>query len=252
MKALIAILLLLSLALGGGLLYRHLNAEKESQQAGQTIDQLTTKVTETEKKLAEQTAVNTVLDSTLATRTQQLIETSNTLNNVTVTLAKVREEAQIAATNAAADIAKRDARINELETQRDDLTKRMTDLNSQITGYESQIADVQRKLSASEGDRDYLLREMKRLQREKNDLERQFNDLAMMLDQVRKLRDELSISRRLDWIRRGLYGSLKGAERLQKGFETDTNQNFDLNVELKQTGEVNVAPKTNAPATTPQ
>jgi chromosome segregation ATPase len=251
MKALIAILLLLSLALGGGLLYRHMNAEQESKQAGQTIEQLTTKVSETEKKLAEQTAVNTVLDQDLAARTQQLIETSNTLNNVTVTLAKVREEAQIAATNAAADIAKRDSRINELETQRDDLTKRMTDLNGQITGYESQIADVQRKLSASEGDRDYLLREMKRLQREKNDLERQFNDLALMRDQVRKLRDELSISRRLDWIRRGLYGSLKGAERLQKGMDAGTNQNYDLNVELKQTGEVNVAPKTNAPATTP-
>jgi len=251
MKALIAILLLLSLALGGGLLYRHMNAEKESKQAGQTIEQLTAKVTEKEKLLAEQTAVNTVLDRDLAARTQQLIETSNTLNNVTVTLAKVREEAQIAATNAAADIAKRDSRINELETQRDDLTKRMTDLNSQITGYESQIADVQRKLSASEGDRDYLLREMKRLQREKNDLERQFNDLALMRDQVRKLRDELSISRRLDWIRRGLYGSLKGAERLQKGMDAGTNQNYDLNVELKQTGEVNVAPKTNAPATVP-
>ena len=54
MKALIAILLLLSLALGGGLLYRHLNAEKESEHAGKTIDQLTTKVTETEKKLASE------------------------------------------------------------------------------------------------------------------------------------------------------------------------------------------------------
>lgn len=250
MKALIAILLILSLALGAGLLYRHTNAKKDSQQAGETIDKLTVRVDETEKKLAEQTAVNAVLDRDLAARTQQLTETSNTLVTVTATLAKVREEAQVAATNAAADIAKRDARINELETQRDDLTKRMTDLNSQLTGYETQIADIQRKLTSSEGDREYLLRELKRLQREKNDLERQFNDLAMLRDQVRKLRDELSVSRRLDWIRRGLYGSLKGAERLQKGYNPGTNQNFDLNVELKQTGEVSVAPPTNAPAAT--
>ena len=248
MKALIAILLILSLALGAGLLYRHTNAQKEQKQAGETIEQLSSKVGDTEKKLAEQTAVNAVLDRDLNARTQQLLETSNTLVNVTATLAKVREEAQIAATNAAANIAKRDARINELETQRDDLTKRMTDLNGQITGYESQIADIQRKLTASEGDREYLLRELKRLQREKNDLERQFNDLAMLRDQVRKLRDELSVSRRLDWIRRGLYGSLKGAERLQQGYQPTTDRNFDLNVELKQTGEVNVAPPTNAPA----
>jgi len=250
MKALIAILLILSLGLGAGLLYRHFNAERESSEKGKTIEQLTQTVDDTKKKLAEQTAVNTVLDRDLAARTTQLLETSNTLITVTANLAKVREEAAAAATNAAADIAKRDARIGELETQRDDLTKRMTDLNSQIAGYESQIGDVQRKLTASEGDRDYLLRELKRLQREKNDLERQFNDLAMLRDQVRKLRDEMSISRRLDWIRRGLYGSLKGAERLQKGFEGGTNQNYDLNVELKQSGGVNVVPQTNAPAAT--
>src|SRR5688500_6884029 len=105
MKALIAILLVLSLALGAGLLYRHSNAQKEQKQAGQTINQLTTKVGETEQKLAEQTAVNAVLDRNLAAATQQLNETSNTLVTVTATLAKVREEAQVAATNAAADIA---------------------------------------------------------------------------------------------------------------------------------------------------
>src|SRR5688572_21332939 len=246
MRALIAILLLAAIGLGAGLFYRHSKARRDAEESTQTITQLSGKVSETERKLAEQTAVNAVLDKDLADRTTQLLDTSNTLANVTATLAKVREEAQVAATNAAADIAKRDARINELETQRDDLTKRMTDLNGQISGYESQIAEIQRKLSTTEGDREYLLGELKRLQREKNDLERQFNDLAMLREQVRKMRDELSISRRLDWIRRGLYGSLKGAERLQKGFVATTNQqNFDLNVELKQSGGVQVVPRTN-------
>lgn len=249
MKALIAILVILCIALGVGLFYRHTTAEKQIRQDTETIMTLTNKISETERKLAEQSAVNTALESELATRVKQLTETSNMLVTVTANLAKVREEAQIAATNAAADIAKRDARINELETQRDDLTKRMTDLNAQITGLDTQIGEYQRKLAASEGDREYLLRELKRLQQEKNDLERQFNDLAMLRDQVRKLKDELSISRRLDWIRRGLYGSLKGAERLQKGFVSPANtnrQNFDLNVELKQSGGVNVVPKTTA------
>ncbi|HTG44229.1 MAG TPA: hypothetical protein VK633_06825 [Verrucomicrobiae bacterium] len=249
MKALIAILLLVCAGLGAGLLYRHTTAERRTKQDDETITQLTTKVADTEKKFAEQAAVNAVLEKDLNARNQQLTEVSNTLATVTANLAKVREEAQIAATNAAADLAKRDARINELETQRDDLTKRMTDLNGQITDYQGRIDDVQRKLVASEGDRDYLLRELKRLQQEKNELERQFNDIAMLREQVRKMKDELSISRRLDWIRRGLYGSLKGAERLQKGFTPSTNrQNYDLNVELKQSGGVNVAPSsTNAP-----
>ena len=251
MKALIAILILVCVGLGAGLFYRHSTAESKSKQDDATITQLTTKVEDSERKLAEQSAVNAVLEKDLAARTQQLLETSNTVVNVTATLAKVRQEAQIAATNAAADIAKRDSRINELETQRDDLTKRMTDLNGQITDYAGRIDDIERKLAASEGDREFLLQELKRLQTEKNDLERQFNDLAMLREQVRKLRDELSISRRLDWLRRGLYGSLKGAERLQQGFAepaTTTRTNFDLNVELKQSGGVNVVPSgTNTP-----
>ena len=252
MKALIAILILVTFALAGSLFYRHTQALKQEEKDKADIARLSTKVVNTEKDLGEQVQVNKQLNEDLTVRTKQLLDTSNTLITVNANLAKVREEAKAAATNAAADIAKRDARINELETQRDDLTKRMTDLNSQITGLEGQISDTQRKLTASEGDREFLLKELKRLQQEKNDLERQFNDLAMLREQVRKLRDELSISKRLDWIRRGLYGSLKGAEKLQQSLPTDTNAsrtNFDLNVELKQSGGVNVVPPaTNAPA----
>lgn len=257
MKALIAILILACAALGAGLFYRHTQAESQTKKDTETINQLSTKVTETERKLAEQSAVNQVLEKTVAEKAQQLAETSNTLATVTATLAKAREEAQAAAATAAADLEKRDKRINELESQRDDLTKRMTDLNGQINSLDVAINDLNRKLATSEGDREFLLGELKRLQAEKSELERQFNDIAMLREQVRKLRDELSISKRLDWIRRGLYGSLKGAERLQRGFETAagtaTNRNFDLNVELKQSGGVNVLPaNSNAPANPPQ
>ena len=244
MKALIAILILVSLALAGSLLYRHQTAVKRTESDTVTILQLSNKVVTTESDLSEQKTVNESLEQDLAARTKQLTETSNTLVTVNATLARVREEAKTAASTAAADIAKRDARINELETQRDDLTKRMGDLNSAITEREAKIADTERKLAASEGDREYLLQELKRLQGEKNELERQFNDLAMLREQVRKLRDELSISKRLDWIRRGLYGSLKGAERLQQGIQQPTTQtNFDLNVEIRQSGEANVVPQ---------
>jgi hypothetical protein len=101
-------------------------------------------------------------------------------------------------------------------------------------------------LEASEGDREFLLKELKRLQAEKSDLERQFNDLAMLRDQVRRLRDELSVSRRLEWIRRGLYGSLKGGELLRKGFASasNTQTNFNLDVEIKRDGSATVLTNT--------
>src|SRR5204862_4664146 len=127
------------------------------------------------------------------------------------------------------ELAKRDAKINDLETQRDDLTHKMDDFKTAITNLETQIGETEKKLAASEGDREFLLKELKRLQAEKAELERQFNDLAMLREQVRKLRDELSISKRLDWIRRGLYGSLKGAEKLQEGYSatSGTGTTFD-------------------------
>jgi chromosome segregation ATPase len=125
----------------------------------------------------------------------------------------------------------------------------MTELNGAITGLEGQISETQRKLAASEGDRAFLLKELKRLQQEKMELERQFSDLAMLRDQIGKLKEELSLSKRLDWIRRGLYGSVpKAAEKLKQPL-TSTNKNYDLNVELHQSGAVKVnPPATNAPA----
>ena len=70
------------------------------------------------------------------------------------------------------------------------------------------------------------------------------------------LRDELTVARRLDWIRKGLYGDTKkGAEILQGGLssgETPGATNFNLNVELKQDGTVRVVPKTNATPPAPK
>ena len=254
MKALIAILIVVALGLSAGLYYKHNDSLKRANNDEKTITVLSNTVLNTQQELTRQEQVNEQLQQMVVDRTKQLLETSNTLVTVNATLAQVREEAKSAADTAAADLAKRDARINELETQLDDLSKRMTDLNGQITGLDTQIEDMQRKLEASEGDREFLLAELRRLQEEKNSLERQFNDLAMLREQVRKLRDELSISRRLDWIRRGLYGTLKGAERLQRGLDEPITggTNFDLNVELRESGEVQVVPQgTNAPVETP-
>jgi len=83
----------------------------------------------------------------------------------------------------------------------------------------TRITDTERKLAASEGDRDLLQRELKRLLAERAELERRFNDLAVLRDQVRKLREEMSIARRVDYFRRGLYGTgKKGAQVLNDGF----------------------------------
>ena len=54
---------------------------------------------------------------------------------------------------------------------------------------------------------------------EKAELERQFNDLAVLRAQVSKLKEELSVARRLEWIRQGLFASTeqRGAQKLMQG-----------------------------------
>lgn len=248
-KPVAIVLVVLCILLGASLYYRHQKAVHQAEADAAAIRQLSKQVVDTSGNLKEQLQVNSQLETNLINVSEELGKISNNLINVSNTLVRTEAEAKAAAAASAAEVAKRDARINELESQKDDLTKKMTDLNGSITNLEGKIADTQRKLSASEGDRTFLLKELKRMQSEKSELERQFNDLAVLREQVKKLKDDLAISRRLDWIRKGLYGEFKGAERMQKGLTTLTNvgkTNFDLNVELKQDGSVKV--NTNAPA----
>jgi len=245
----IVVLVVLCVALAVGLLIRHAKAVQEQQAAEARIKNLSDDVVHTQSLLNEQQKVNVALNQNLDTLTNEVQTLSNKLDNVTTTLVKTEQDAKAAAETAKDEIAKRDAKIADLEGQNDDLTKKMTDLNTSITGLESQIDDTKKKLAASEGDREFLLKELKRLQTEKADLERKFNDLAVLRDQVRKLKDELSIARRLEWIRRGLYGTEKGAEKLQKGLvAAEPQTNLDLNVEIKQSGGAKVVPPaTNTP-----
>jgi chromosome segregation ATPase len=251
-KGAVILLIVVVLMLSVGLWLRHTKAEKRSQNDIATITQLSNQVVAAKQELEEQRQVNTRLETDLGLGKDELKKISSTLTQTVANLARTEAEAKKAQEQFQKEMAARDARIGELEGQRDDLTKRMTELNGSIENLETAIAATQKKLDASEGDRAFLLKELKRLQAEKMELERQFNDLAMLRDQVKKLKDELSISRRLEWLRKGIYGTPKSVEKLQKPL-TSTNRNFDLNVELKQDKSVIVnPPATNAaPRPTP-
>ena len=257
MKAAIVILIIFSLLLGGGLLWRHTTADRlHKQDLSEKID-LTNALTEVKGKLDEQEKMGSFLQKNLDQTGQKLAEKSNEVVRLSTTLAKTQQDAQAAADSAKAEMAKRDAKINDLEAQNSALDKQANDLKGAIGNLEKSIAETEKKLAASEGDREFLLKELKRLQAEKAELERQFNDLAVLRTQVSKLKDELSIARRLEWIRMGIYGmqNVKGAERLlSTNWAAAPGGKFDLNVELKQDGGATVAPtKTNAgPVTLPK
>jgi hypothetical protein len=246
-KIVAVLLTILCLLLGAGLAYRHTTATEDKRKDVQTITHYSNEVVDVTRKLKETELVNVSLERDYATQSEELKHYSNRIVSISANMAKVQSDAQTAAETAREELRRRETRITELESQRDGMTQKMNELTNSITGLETQIADTQRKLEASEGDREFLLKELKRMQAEKSELERQFNDLAQLREQVKRLRDELSISRRLEWIRRGLYGSLKGGELLRRGFTAANGQtNYNLDVEIRRDGGAQVL--TNAPA----
>ena len=174
MRAAIVVLLLLTLATGGGLLYRHTEAIKQEKRDLEVKQTLTNRLEETQKKFEDQEQLTMLLQTNREVLKTELNQTSNQVVKLMLDLNKTQKEAQAAAEAARAEMAKRDAKISELEAQNDQLDKQAIDMKAAINNLEKSIADTEKQLAASEGDREFLLKELKRLQAEKAELERQF------------------------------------------------------------------------------
>lgn len=248
MKVVIALLLLVSAGLGVALVMRHQKAVEIKQVDEERIVTLSNTVLETKGKLDEKERLSMYLQEKLTGKTEELSGASNHLARINAELARTKSEMQAAAEAARVEIEKKDAQIAQLTSQTNALTLKMDDLTSAIDKLGKSIAETERRLAASEGDREFLLKELKRLQAEKAELERQFNDLSVLRAQVSKLKEELTVARRLEWLRAGIYGNQerKGAEMLVSKAPTSRSNNFSLNVELKQDGGATVV--TNKPA----
>jgi chromosome segregation ATPase len=258
MKPALVALVFACLALTAGLIVVHQKADArvqalqaESTRINTEFDGIKTKFTDLEK-------LYVVQQDTLKARDEELTSASNNLAKATGDLAKASGDLAKSAEEIKAlqaEMAKRQERITTLENERDGLTKKMDELNSSIDGLENQIADTKRKLATSEGDKTFLLGELKRLQTQRDDLLKQFNNIAALRVQVAKLRDEAAIKQRLEWKRLGVYSiqDQKGAERLlARNFSVPTVQSR-LDAELHQDGAAHSASTNGVPAAvTPQ
>jgi len=104
-----------------------------------------------------------------------------------------------------------------------------------------------------------LEKELKRLMGEKVELERQFSDLNVLRAQVSRLKEEMYVARRIEWMRSGSTPARskkapKSSCRESNATQTPTGKaspkpNYDLNVEVTADGSVRVVPAaTNSPA----
>lgn len=256
MKNLIGVIILavVCVGLGVALMTTKKQATTERKKDTETISTLSNQWVETSGKLEEQKQVNLALEKDVAARKADYNDLTNKFSEVASVLAQTEDSLKL----TKEEVTKRESQIAELEQQNASLDRKAADLQLSITNLTVQIADTQRKLAASEGDKAFLEKELKRLMGEKAELERQFNDLTILRAQVAKLKEELNIARRLEWIRKGLFAvdERKGAqllmERTPPPVASQPTNTYDLNVEVLADGSVRVIPPlTNSAASPP-
>ena len=255
MKAKVIISILAVVALG--LVIALLMSRKTISNQSTNIGSLSNTVVETRTTLEELRTVHNTTIADLDKRNAEYLSLTNSYTDALGTLAKTEKELKQTEDSLKLtkdEVAARDAKINALEAQNKELDTKSAELNAALTNLTVKIEATQQKLASTEGDKAFLQKELSRLMAEKAELERQLNDLAFLKKQVSQLKAELSIAKRLEWIRQGLFsaGEQKGAAQLmQKTPPAAAKSNtYDLNVEINSDGSIKVIPPlTNAPAT---
>lgn len=271
MRAALTVLTIICVALGVALYARNKRSIERQQADQERILALSNDLVKASVQRDELHKISLLLETNLTVTSVELSSLSNHLIKTSADLEKAKSEAKAAAEASQAEMKKRDAKIAELEHENTTLEKQSDDLRGAIGGLEKAISETEKKLAASEGDREFLLKELKRLQAEKAELERQFNDIAELRKQVSRLKDELSIARRIEWIKKGIFGfsEAKGGQMLlqqtpKTAKTTATATNLGLQAELRTDGTATITtpgglrpntapalPPTTAPGTPP-
>jgi len=106
--------------------------------------------------------------------------------------------------------------ITTLEAKNDNLNREKGSLEVKIATLNTEIDETNKKLESSEGDRDFLEGELLRLQEEKATLVKQMNDIEFLTAQVKRIKNDIAVARRMDWMRRGvgIYAKRKTVDQL--------------------------------------
>ena len=248
----VIILVLVCVGLGISVITIRNKATEKQRQDAEMIGTYSNKWVKSSSDLDEEQRVRAMVEKDLDSQKKTFGELTNQFSQISSDLAKTETSLK----TSQEELVKRDTRITDLEAQNQALDSKARDLTLAITNLSTEIAATQRKLSASEGDKAFLAKELKRLMAEKGELERQFSDLTVLRAQVAKIKEDIVVARRLEWMREGVYANAdqKGAQRLMQAANPPpprpARPNYDLNVEVNADGSVKVIPaSTNAPAT---
>jgi len=152
--------------------------------------------------------------------------------------------------------------IAALETKNDSLNQEKGALEVKIATLNTEIDETNQKLEDSEGDRAFLEGELLRLQEEKAKLVKQMNDIEFLTAQYRRIKADIAVAKRMDWVRRGIgiyakqqtisqkHAALRGDGTVGESTVTGAGGNENVAVELTSDGRVIINGKVIEPEVT--
>lgn len=266
-KVVIIILAVACVGLGITLFSTKKSADERHVTDVNSIVEFSNQVVAADKRLDELGQVNLTLSNELASSQQQLsldaeqlTQLSNSLATANATLATANATLTDTKTTLAAAqemVTNLNARITDLEAQNHLLDTQATTLAAKLMRLSDEIEVTKNRLAIAETNSAFLQGELQKQLVQKAELEHKFNDIDELRVQVKKVKDEIFVARRLQLMKNDNSGK-KGAELLrQRSVQvtsapaTNKPANYDLNVEVGSDGTVKVIPPlgaTNSPA----
>jgi chromosome segregation ATPase len=251
MKTKIIIVVLAVVCVGLGIALIVIKNQGDSQHSSDvsSIVDFSNQVVSATQHIDSLTQVNLSLTNDLALSQQQAAELSNSLLTAATTLASTKSSlasAQDQVVTLTNQISSLNTQITDLQSQNQVLDQRAADLTNTIAQLDRQIDDTENKLAIAETNNAFIQAELQKQLAEKAELERKFNDLDEVRAQVRKLKDELFVTRRLQ-LERYDNGTKKGGALLIQRTPLSKEEpkpapSYDLNVEVGSDGSVKVIP----------
>ena len=239
-KTIIVILAVACVALGIALIAYKNSGDTQHDKDVSSIVDFSNQVVSADQHIDSLNQVNLSLTNDLMSSQQQDAELSNSLATAEATLTSVQSQV-VTLTNQVATL---NTQVTDLQAQNNELDQRAAELTNTINQLNAQIADTENKLAVATTNNDFLQSELEKQLAEKTALERRFNDLASVRTQVRKLKDEMYVARRMQLNRYQNWSSKLGSLLMQRTPLTapPTGNPYDLNVEVSSDGSVKVIP----------
>ena len=240
-KIVIVILAVVCLGLAVGLFAVKKQGEEQHVADVSSIVDFSNQVFNANIKITELNQVNLNYSNDMVLSQQQSAELSNSLAAANVTITS----SQVTLATAQSQITNLNTHINDLEAENKALDQRASELTNVIAQLNRQIEDTRSKLATAETNSAFLQQELQKQMAQKAELEHKFSDLDELRTQVKKIKTDLFVARRLQFMKND-NSQKKGAQLLiQRAAPTvpaAETPGYGLNVEVGSDGSVRVIP----------